>query len=420
MEDGCAQYGPSDCQRGSRRTWLTAVLLGVAALTIFLLGINKPGIPYFDEAIHVAAAKAFLAGGSTNPEVPPLGELLIAGGIATFGDNPLGWRAVGAVFGAFTLVGLFVWVNLLLHDYALALTAAILALFNNFLFVMSRAAIVDIFLVAFLIWGLVAFTMLLEMDELGATQRRMLLAATGTLFGFACACKWNGVDTLAVVILVSIGLLWEANRSENKAILRHGRNLTQAGMVPLFFCLLLVPVVAYSATFWPLFHSLHHSFSVRELVTMNVTIWRMHRVDPGNHVLGSPWYSWMLQVSPLRSFSYLVGNWVIMWGGLLALAFNIRRMRTLLPEALVVSLYAANLLQWAITPQKHLYYYYYFPAAMFLGAAIPVALHRLPPRVLGMRLSVICVVAAGCVFLYCLPNMAHLEAPFDCALTCWP
>jgi hypothetical protein len=153
---------------------------------------------------------------------------------------------------------------------------------------------------------------------------------------------------------------------------------------------------------------------------MNVSIWRLHRADLGNRGIASKWYSWIFQVGPQRALSYLVGNWVIMWGGLLALGFCIRRMCNFLPEAFVVALYGGNLLQWAITPQKYLYYYYYFPAAMFLGVAIPVALHRLPRRIFGVRLSVICVVAAGCAFLFCLPHMAHLEAPFDCALTCWP
>jgi dolichyl-phosphate-mannose-protein mannosyltransferase len=419
-EDSFAQHTRNERERESRRTWLTALALAVAALTIFLWGINKPQSVFYDEVIYVDSAKAFLAGGATNAEVPPLGKLLIAAGIKTFGDNALGWRVMGSFFGALTIAGVFVWVYLLVHDYALASTAAILALLNNFLYVMSRVAMMDIFLVGFLIWGLVAFTMLLEMDELSVTQRQMLLAASGAMFGFACACKWNGVDTLGVVILIATGLLWGAKRSKNEAILRHGRNLRQAGIVPSLLGLLVVPVVAYSATYWPLCHSLHRSFSLRELVTMNVSIWRLHRADLGNPGIASKWYSWIFQVGPQRALSYLVGNWVIMWGGLLALGFCIRRMFNFLPEAFVVALYGGNLLQWAITPQKYLYYYYYFPAAMFLGVAIPVALHRLPHRIFGVRLSVICVAAAGCVFLYCLPQMAHLEAPFDCALTCWP
>jgi len=402
------------------RTWLMAVVLGFVALTIFLLGINQRKHPLYDERQYVDSAKAFLAEApNSNPEAPPLGKLLVAAGIRMFGDNALGWRAIGASFGALTLVGVFFWVNVLLRDRGLALTAAILALFNNFLYVMSRVAMMDIFLVGFLIWGLVAFTIVLELDDLSASKRRILLAAAGTLFGFACACKWNGADTLGVVTIFSAALLWKANRSQNENILRYGKNLRQVGIVQCILSLLVIPIIAYSVTYWPLCHSLHRPFSVSELVSMNVFIWRFHVTGSFNPVIASKWYSWMLQVAPQRALSYLVGNWVIMWGGLLALGYCTRRMWNLLPEALVVLLYVGNLLQWAITPQKYLYYYYYFPAAMFLGVAIPVALHRLPRRILGVRLALICVVVAGCAFLFCLPRMAHLDAPFDCALGCW-
>jgi dolichyl-phosphate-mannose--protein O-mannosyl transferase len=108
-----------------------------------------------------------------------------------------------------------------------------------------------------------------------------------------------------------------------------------------------------------------------------------------------------------------------MWSGVAALAFCLKRIGSL-PETLVVLLYAANLLQWVATPQKHLYYYYYFPCAVFLTAAIPIALSRLPRRIFGIELSMVCVVAAAVAFLYCFQRMAHLDAPFDCALGCWP
>jgi dolichyl-phosphate-mannose--protein O-mannosyl transferase len=89
------------------------------------------------------------------------------------------------------------------------------------------------------------------------------------------------------------------------------------------------------------------------------------------------------------------------------------------PETLLVSLYAVNMLQWIVTPQPCTFYYYYFPAAMFLGMAIPVALHRLPERCFGVRLSVVSVLPAFCVFAYCFAHMAHLGSPYDTMLGYW-
>jgi dolichyl-phosphate-mannose-protein mannosyltransferase len=405
----------------SRRTWLTGLALAVVSLTVFLFGINNPQDPFYDEFQYVNAARAFLAGtANTNPEAPPLGKLLIALGIKAFGDNAYGWRSLEALCGALTLVGVFFWVNLLLRDETLALIAAVLTFLNNFLYVMSRVAMMDISLVMFLIWGLVAFTAALEVDSFSLIQRRIVLAISGTMFGLACACKWNGIDTLGIVVIVSAVLMWQARRLPDGPIRRYGANLRQVGLTTIFLCLLAIPVVAYALTYWPLCHGLHRPFGIRELVSMNVYIWRFHRAVPGNPAIASPWYSWIFQVAPQRCLSYLVGNWIVMWGGLLALAFCFSRVSNRMPEMFVVALYFGNLLQWAVTPQHYLYYYYYFPCAMFLTVAIPIALYRVSNRVLRRRLALICIAAAGCAFLFCFPHMAHLEAPFDCALGCWP
>jgi hypothetical protein len=90
------------------------------------------------------------------------------------------------------------------------------------------------------------------------------------------------------------------------------------------------------------------------------------------------------------------------------------------PEALVLLLFAANFLQWAVTPQSGLYYYYYYPCVMVLGVAIAVALRSLPARVFGMRISLFLLMAATVFFLRCYPQMAHLGPPWDCLFGCWP
>jgi dolichyl-phosphate-mannose-protein mannosyltransferase len=403
------------------KIYLTALLVGIATLAILLFRINKPESFFFDEPLYVDPAKALVAGApDTNPEIPPLGKLIIAAGVGLLGDNPYGWRAPEALFGALTVVGVFFWVKLLVHDYELALSAAALAVFNNFIYVLSRVAMMDVFLVGLLIWGLVAFTAAMEVEDVSLNQRRSILALAGVMFGLACACKWNGLTTLGVVLFMSAVLLWRATRSQNEVIARYGQRLREIGVVACGTSLLVVPILVYAITYWPLCHNLHRPFGARELIAMNVLIWRLHRADPGNVFIASKWYSWVFQIQPQRALSYLVGNWVIMWSGVVAVAFCIRRVWNSLPEAFVVLLYAGNLLQWAITPQKHLYYYYYFPAAMFVGIAIPIALHRLPSRIFGVRLSLLVVIAAACAFLFCYQRMAHLDAPLDCALGCWP
>src|SRR5207245_3347144 len=112
----------------------------------------------------------------------------------------------GSICGSITLVAIFLWTYLLLHDYGLALTASALAIFNNFLFVMSRVAMLDVFYFAFVMWGILAFTAAIKLD-LGILQRRMLIVCAGLMLGLGGACKWNAVVTLAAVVLVASILL---------------------------------------------------------------------------------------------------------------------------------------------------------------------------------------------------------------------
>jgi dolichyl-phosphate-mannose-protein mannosyltransferase len=410
--------------RVGRRLALTSLVLGVIALALFLAGIGNPATIYYDEGLYVPVAKAFLNNApDPSPYGPPLGKFLVAIGIKLVGDNPLGWRIASAVCGSLTLVAVFLWTYLLSKDYGIACIAAVLTLVNNFLFVMSRVAMMDVFLVFFLLWGLVAYSAALELD-LGIAKRRILLYCSGISIGLAGACKWNAVDTLAVLLLTSLALFVISKRhfgNLSPSIARYAENVRQIGISSVLLAFLVCPVVSYTLTFWPQCRSLHLPFGTHQFLVMNLYIWRFHLAVGGNRFIVSPWYSWPLNLSPQRALSYLLGNPVVMWGGVVALVFSFRRFwkSFAFAEGLIVLLYAANLLQWAVTPAKCTFYYYYFPAAMILGVAIALTLRSLPQRIFGVRISLLVLSAAAIVFLWCLPKMAHLEAPWDCALGCW-
>ncbi len=403
------------------KTWLAALLLGLCAWALFLSGIGRPATLVFDEEKYVEPAKALLSGvRDISADGPPLGKLLLAGSIAAVGDNPSGWRLPSSVFGAMTLVGIFLLANLLLEDRALALTAAALAFLNNFLFIFARTAMMDIFLMAFAVWGMLAFTAALKMKSLGAQRRRKLLAASGILLGLACACKWNGVDELCVIAAIGGFLFLWSGRTKNPEIAEYGANLREAGAGWFAGAFLVLPPLVYFLTYWPYCRMLRLPFSSHEVIAMNIYIWRFHLGVIGSRTATLSWYRWPFHMTPFRPLSYLVFNWYILWAGIAAFVYCLWRFARSLPETMIVLLYSANLLQWAATPQKALYYYYYFPSAMFLGMAIPIALHRMPARVFGARLNVVTVLPAIVVFAYCLGRIANLPPPFDCTLGCWP
>jgi len=415
--------------RSVRTPAIAALLFGVVGLALFLIGIRNPASFFYDEGYFVPEARAF-AQGPINQEThgpplakPPLGKLIMAIGIKAAGDNPFGWRIAGAVCGGFTLTAVCLWSFLLLGDARLAYVATALALFNNFMYVMSRVGMMDAFLMVFLIWSLVAYTAALTLD-IGPRLRRFLFVCSGVLVGLAGACKWNAIDTLAVFFLVSFALLWvrpRPNANASSSLWRYAKNIREIGIPTMFLGLGVAPILAYILAYWPLCLIIHRPFSVDELVAMHKFIWKFNSTTISNRAITSPWYSWPLNLSPQRVLSYLVGNPVVTWGGLLALGFCVRQFwKTLgFAEGFVLLLFAANYLQWAVTPEKGIFYYYYYPSVMVLGVAIVVALRSLPPRVFGVRLSLVVLVAAIAVFVWCYPRMAHLPTPWDCMLGCW-
>ncbi|HEY3929645.1 MAG TPA: phospholipid carrier-dependent glycosyltransferase [Candidatus Koribacter sp.] len=398
---------------------LTGAVLFFCTLVLLLFRVHHPDGPIFDESIYIDLARSYLhrtlAPLDTEPiafgrQHPPMGMYLIATGMRIAGDNPLGWRLASVLAGSFTASAMFLWTWTLLSDYELALMAALLTLFNNFLYVMSRAAMLDGLMFAFAIWAVLAFTAAIQ-RETGITKRRCLIVACGLLFGLAGATKWNAVDCWAVVVAIAM-LLWFTSDVRVREI----------GLRTLLLGLIAVPAVVYLVTFLPLFHAMQTTFSFDGLISLHKTMISMTKAAHGNPTQFAPWYTWPLRTQPMRAFSYLLGNPVVMWGGLVAVVICVARFakRRALPEAMVAGLYAANLLQWVVTPLKVPNYYYYFSAAMFLAPMLAVALSDpAPRRIWRMRPALVLTIASFVVFLYCYPRMAHLDAPWDCMFGCW-
>jgi dolichyl-phosphate-mannose-protein mannosyltransferase len=396
------------------RLFVTACALFACSLALFFFRIGTPPAYIYDEGVYVHGARDFVKKTADSVrQHPPLAKLMIAGGIELLGDRPPGWRIAGAVCGSITLVAIFLWSYLLLGNLELALTAAALTLLNNFLYVMSRVAMLDVFYFMFVMLGILTFTLAVTRRDIGLLGRRTLILSTGVMFGAGAACKWNAVVFLGCIAVIS-GLFLLSNRYK----------IPEIGIATLVSGLGIIPVLIYCSSFLPLFADLRIPFSLHALAAENKFIWQWHRAAAGNPALNVPWYKWFFRSSPERGLSYLMGNFVVMWPGVPAIlycAWKALRDRThAFAEILVVAIYSANILQWLVIPQKSTCYYYYYPSAMVLSVAIVVAIDRAHlQKIAGVRTTVIFIVTAAVFFLFCYQKMAGLTPPFDCALGCW-
>jgi len=158
------------------------------ALIVRLVYLNAVASMVFDENFYVAAARSILSTGiDPNIEHPPLVKFVLAASIRVFGDNPLAWRVFPVIFGLAAAASLyFIALELLRDKKAAALAAALLA-FDSLNMVMSRLAMLDIFMLGFALAG-----------AYFALRRRFAWA--GLLFGLGIASKWPAALGLFAVL----------------------------------------------------------------------------------------------------------------------------------------------------------------------------------------------------------------------------
>jgi dolichyl-phosphate-mannose-protein mannosyltransferase len=214
--------------------------VGPLLVTIFggFLRFYRLGVPHavvFDETYYVPDAwsilrhgvefnhpknvNALLVSGSTHilsspgeyVAHPPLGKVMIAVGEWLFGLTPFGWRFAVAAVGTLSILMVARITRRMTRSNLLGCVAGLLMALDGLQLVLSRTAILDIFV---MFWVLAAFGMLvLDRDasrarmaelasnatpgelarggpRLGIRWRRVL---AGVFLGFACASKWNGV-----------------------------------------------------------------------------------------------------------------------------------------------------------------------------------------------------------------------------------
>ena len=418
----------------------TAVLLYFLAQTFFLINIQFPTKHNFDEFHYVPSAKQFLQlKENQNWEHPPLGKLIMAVGIAAWGDRPIGWRFMSTVFGALTWVGMYFLGLLLFESEEAALWIALLTLANQLLYVQARIGMLDTFMFGFLIWAMVGYCAT-WLPQFSRSQNRKFFAFSGLMFGLSMACKW-----FAVVPWIGCGLLigvirlcqFRKLRFANPQPLDWYQPKMWAGLRWYDFILSLVvlPCFVYFCSFLPYLFISNRvmtggSYSVLDFFAVQAKMWngQLRVISP--HPYMSHWPDWPLLRRPiwyafdkegLRQESVrgvlLLGNPLIMWSGVVALLGCLwggifRRDRA---GFFICFFYALFYGCWLVIPRKISFYYYYYPAGMMLSFALAYVFFR---KEFG-RLSAIpwlrwAFLGSACsLFIHFFPILAALKIPAD-------
>ncbi len=174
------------------RDTLTAIGFGLLAFGFRIWHLSTPKGFVFDEVYYAKNAYSLLKHGveiSTSTKIaefivhPPVGKWLIAIGIKIFGYNEFGWRISSAVFGSVAIVLIYFTARKLFNNYFLSCSAAFLMTIDGLELVHSRVALLDLFLMFFL---LVALLAILYSNHWIA----------GIALGLAAGTKWSGLYSI--------------------------------------------------------------------------------------------------------------------------------------------------------------------------------------------------------------------------------
>ncbi len=306
---------------------------------------------YFDEMYFVRTAKEHL-----NLEEPyewthpPLGKLIIAGGILCFGMNPFGWRILGVLAAAVMIPLMFLFGKRMFKSATAGFFAAFLMTFDFMHFSLARLATGEIYI---LLFSLLMFYFAFDYFSKREEGKKSLFISI-IFFGLCFAVKWTAVFGLAAVLV----LLSVSNLRNRKPI------LSDYGVI---FAGLLASAAIYIATYIPYMFSggghelldihrlpLYIGYISEYMTGGNVSItppvpstvfdlqlgmFGYHAGMEATHPFSSPWWSWPLMLKPLWLYSntltsngpamvstiVLMGNPVIWWCSIPALIFILVR-----------------------------------------------------------------------------------------------
>ncbi|MGJ5047656.1 phospholipid carrier-dependent glycosyltransferase [Bradyrhizobium oligotrophicum] len=398
----------------ARRCVMTALLIFAITHVVLMIGLAAPPKFVFDEVHYVPAARQMLGLGPATPQLnpmhPPLAKELIALSIRTFGDNAFAWRYPGTVLGGLAVAAIYLCGLALFAAQWPAIAAALLAAFNQMLFVQARIAMLDIGALAFSLLAIAAFLFSFR-------QRRpqVVFALAGALFGLAIACKWSGLFPLLTALLI-VGLIkllqhWQTSFGDGEPTdWYRPEQWPQLSWLQIVLGLVAMPAVCYLATFVPL-----HGLSVMGIFEAQRRIFADSITTAiAGHTYMSAWPTWPLLVRPVWflfdkngdtdiAAVVLLGNPLVLWPALAALAICVRDfIATRSATAfLILAFYLGCYLPWALLPRALSFIYYYLPSATLASLALVHALRRWPRWVL---LSYVAVAILG--FVAMLPISA--------------
>ena len=395
-------------------------ILPISIITIFSLIIriwhlNLPKGYIFDEIYYAKNANSLIEhgvelneqGGADFIVHPPLGKWLIGIGIKIFGNNEFGWRIIPALVGTACVILIYLIAQRLFNSIFLSSTAALLMALDGLALVMSRVALLDIFLMFFIL--LCCYFIL--------TNNLWL---SGVAIGLAGASKWSGFFLIPLIIALTIN--W--------------KNLQLSSLLRRLVQFIFIPIGVYFITWigWILNSNGWGRQSGGNLFTSlwkyHIEILNFHRELSEKHAYNANPWSWLVLGRP-TSFYYespsdcgaascaqeilAIGTPVLWWAGVFAIAvtaglFIVSKDRI---AAFILAGIAGTYLPWFFIQSRTMFYFYAISILPFLILALIYTFNwALKYKDYRKYIGVFIIVVA-INFIYFLPIFLGIQMPYS-------
>ena len=296
--DASGRRVPTAWERARRRVdledpvvgWTASIGLMLLSLFLRLWKLGTPKVFEFDETyyakdawslLHYGYARGYVDGandkildGKTtgqwtdSPSMivhPEAGKWLIALGEKAFGMDPFGWRIAAAVVGSLMVLVMCRLARRMTGSTALGLVAGLLLSLDGLEFVLSRLALLDIFLAFFILCAVSC--LVADRDWYRAKMARLVpdqvadpasygpvrgllfrpwLLASGVCWGLAIGTKWTAIYPLAAFGIMV--WLWGAGARRSFGVQWATLRAIVTDGLPAFVHLVVIGGIVYTAT----------------------------------------------------------------------------------------------------------------------------------------------------------------------------
>lgn len=374
----------------SQKIWLPLAIVLLLSLVLRFYNLSYPANQYFDEVYYSYTAQKYLHNNPTGYEYwassdegfanewthPPVTKLIIAGGMAVFGENSFGWRWLSALAGTLVVLLTYLITQKLFKKRTLSILATFLVCIEGLNISQSRIAMGDIFFTLFYlstIYFYISFRQLLRQNKFSFV--RILLMAL--FLGLSISTKWTGFYIIPVILFDLF--IYIIRNFKNKSI--------PVVKIILASCFTFITVALIYLASYSQFFLLKHT--IKQFIETQQQMWWYHTGLKATHPYQSLPWQWLLNLKPvwlhvdytnpakIINF-YNIGNTTLYLTGILSFIYFIISVlkKYSWPKQIIFFSYSFIFLPWVISPRIN-FFYHYLPATPFLCIAAAYLIYYL-------------------------------------------